>query len=271
MSDYFERLEGHLLDAVEREQSARRIGLASSVLARLRRRSRRATWMIAFVVLGCGTTGALAAAGVFKTGTAVGPDVPSNANALLGVAVPSSVRVLPRSVSDPAGGGSWGLRFQRTTRGLVCLQYGRLVGGRIGVLGEDGIFENDGRFHPLATNYYSQYGGGCADADTRGDAVFNTLVEKVPLAGLQSDGFCFSELTRQRHGPCGLDRPFTRPRPADERLVLYGLPRRRWVPKARTSSSRTCPQATARAGARSAAARAPSTRRRSSPTASSVR
>jgi len=228
VSDYFERLETHLLNAVERnaverEQAAGHAGLASGVLARLRRRSRRATWMIAFVILGCGTTGALAAAGVFKTGTAVGPDVPSNANALLGVAVPSSVQVLPLSVSDPAGGGSWGLRFQRTTRGLVCVQYGRLVGGRIGVLGEDGIFGDDGRFHPLATNYYSQYGGGCADADTRGDAVFNTLVEKVPLAGLQPDGFCFSELTRQRHGPCGLDRLFTRPSAADERLVLYGL------------------------------------------------
>ena len=223
VSDYFERLEGHLLDAVEREQSARRVGLASGVLARLRRRSRRATWMIAFVVLGCGTTGALAAAGVFQTGTAVGPDVPSNANALLGVAVPSSVQVLPLSVSDPAGGGSWGLRFQRTTRGLVCLQYGRLVDGRIGVLGEDGIFEDDGRFHPLATNYYSQYGGGCADADTRGDAVFNTLVEKVPVAGLQPDGFCFARLTRQRNGPCGLDSPLMPPSAADERLLLYGL------------------------------------------------
>lgn len=223
MSDYFERLETHLLNAVEREHPVSRVGLASRVFARLRRRSRRATWMVVFVALGCGTTGALAAAGVFKTGTAVGPDVPANANQLIGVAVPASVRVLPLSISDPARSGSWGLRFERTTRGLVCLQYGRRVDGRIGVLGQDGIFEDDGRFHPLATNYYSQYGGGCADADTHGDAVFNSLVEKVPAAGLQPDGFCFARLARRRPGPCGLDGPFTRPTAADERILLYGL------------------------------------------------
>jgi hypothetical protein len=221
VSDYFERLEAHLLVAVERE-TARRHGLGSALFARLRRRSRRATWVLAFVVLGGGATGALAAAGVFRTGTPVGPNVPANANALLGVAVQGTVRVLPLAVSDPSGDGSWGLRFQRTSRGLACLQYGRLVDGRIGVLGEDGFFANDRRFHPLAVNYYSQFGGGCADADSRGDAVFNTLVERDPVAGVQPS-FCLAQVTHTNGGPCGLRLPLTRPSPADERLLLYGL------------------------------------------------
>jgi hypothetical protein len=227
VNDYFDRLEAHLLAAVEREARhtiTRSSGPVSRRLSRLRRGSRGATAVLIIAVLAGGTTGALAAAGVFRTGTPVGPDVASNANAVIGVAVPRSVRVLPISVNDPAGGEAWGLRFQRTTRGLACLQPGRLQDGRIGVLGQDGLFGDDGRFHPLAVNYYSQYGGGCADADTKGDAVFNTLVEKVPAAGIQGEGLCLGTANQGRDGPCQSDRPLAaQTSPADERLLLYGL------------------------------------------------
>jgi hypothetical protein len=62
---------------------------------------------------------------------------------------PASVRLLAISVPDPAGGLPWGMRIVRTTRGLVCVQVGRLLDGRLGVLGQDGQFDDDGLFHEL--------------------------------------------------------------------------------------------------------------------------
>ena len=67
--------------------------------------------------------------------------------------IASSVRVLPLRVADPDGGPPWGLRVARTSRGLLCVEVGRVVGGRIGVLGRDGAFHDDGAFHPFAENY----------------------------------------------------------------------------------------------------------------------
>jgi hypothetical protein len=50
------------------------------------------------------------------------------------------------SAPDPPGGLPWGMRIVRTTRGLVCVQVGRLLNGRLGVLGQDGQSNNDGLF-----------------------------------------------------------------------------------------------------------------------------
>ena len=61
----------------------------------------------------------------------------------------SSARLLPLRVEDPAGGPPWGLRIVRTSRKLTCVQVGRVVDGQLGVLGQDGVAGNDGRFHPL--------------------------------------------------------------------------------------------------------------------------
>ena len=60
----------------------------------------------------------------------------------------STARLLPLRVPDPAGGPPWGLRMVTTSRGLACLQLGRVVGDQLGVL-RQGIARNDGRFHPL--------------------------------------------------------------------------------------------------------------------------
>jgi hypothetical protein len=62
---------------------------------------------------------------------------------------PASVQPLAISVADPGGGLPWGMRVVRTTRGLLCLQIGRLLDGRLGVLGQDGEFHDDGLFHEL--------------------------------------------------------------------------------------------------------------------------
>ena len=62
---------------------------------------------------------------------------------------PVSAQPLALSVPDPGGGLPWGMRIVRTTRGLLCPQIGRLFEGRLGVLGEDGEFKDDGLFHEL--------------------------------------------------------------------------------------------------------------------------
>ncbi|HEY7934747.1 MAG TPA: hypothetical protein VID48_13070 [Solirubrobacteraceae bacterium] len=62
---------------------------------------------------------------------------------------PASAQLLGISVADPGGGLHWGMRIVRTTRDLVCVQIGRLLDGRLGVLGQDGEFKDDGLFHEL--------------------------------------------------------------------------------------------------------------------------
>jgi hypothetical protein len=151
VSGYFERLEGHLLDAVEREagrpQQRPQAG-RSSPLARLRRRPRRTTAVLIFVVLACGATGALAAAGLL-VGSPVRPSAPLTPAAGEGIPAAGQSRLLALRVADPVGGPPWGVQIVHTTRGFVCLQVGRVEDNRLGELGIDGAFHDDGRFHPL--------------------------------------------------------------------------------------------------------------------------
>ena len=64
--------------------------------------------------------------------------------------IATSVTLLPLRVSDPDHGPPWGMRVVATTRGLLCAQVGRVERGRLGQLGIDGAFHDDGRFHALA-------------------------------------------------------------------------------------------------------------------------
>ncbi|HEX3873835.1 MAG TPA: hypothetical protein VHW26_06795 [Solirubrobacteraceae bacterium] len=115
--------------------------------------SRRRLFPIAIAIALLGfAAAALAASGAFTTGAPVRPGVgdlthPRSGD---GGVRPGGVSRILAETPDPAGGPPWGLRVIRTTRGLVCLQVGRVVGGRIGVLGQDDLFSDDGRFHPLA-------------------------------------------------------------------------------------------------------------------------
>jgi hypothetical protein len=62
---------------------------------------------------------------------------------------PAFAQPLAISMPDPSGGLPWGMRIVRTTRGLLCPQIGRLLDGRLGVLGQDGEFKDDELFHEL--------------------------------------------------------------------------------------------------------------------------
>jgi hypothetical protein len=97
----------------------------------------------------------------------------------------------------------------------MCLQVGRVVDGRIGVLGHDGAFDDDGAFHPLSVDFLD--GSGCGTEDARGDAFVNEQLHGVPASALMAD---------QQHvsGGCytANQLPHTCP-PSDLRDVYFGL------------------------------------------------
>jgi hypothetical protein len=70
---------------------------------------------------------------------------------------------------DPSGGLPWALRTVQSRRLVACLQIGRLQSGQIGALGQDGAFENDGRFHPIPQN------STCGRTDAHGYLFLNVL------------------------------------------------------------------------------------------------
>ena len=161
------------------------------------------------------TGSALAATGAFQTGEPVGPEVPGTPAAREGVAIPASINVLSLRVLDPAGGPPWGLRELKTTRGLMCVQVGRILDGRIGVIGRDGAFRNDGAFHPLSPTYME--GPGCGTEDARGDAFVNEQIHGLPASGLLGDRL-------HAHGGCyGERRGTAECPPAALRDVYFGL------------------------------------------------
>jgi hypothetical protein len=94
----------------------------------------------------------LAATGVILTGSPVGTVRAPVATAGEGIPVAGGARLLSLRAPDPAGGLPWGMRIVHTTRGLVCVQIGRVDDDQLGQLGVDGAFHNDGRFHALPTD-----------------------------------------------------------------------------------------------------------------------
>lgn len=134
--DYFASVELELTRAMRRRGAPR---LAS--------RRRRLALVAALCAVTAGT--ALAATGVIPIGTPV--HLAPHLSPLAGSGVPArgGSRLLSLTVADPEGGPPWGMRVIRTTRGLLCLQVAREQDGRLGELGVDGAFHDDGRFHPL--------------------------------------------------------------------------------------------------------------------------
>ncbi len=148
------QLERDLLEAANRRLSAsgdRGAEPPRSLLGP--RRARRLRLLV--LALGCvlaTTTIALAATGVILTGAPVRPEGPLNPSAGEGVPAPGASQLLPIRVPDPEGGLPWGMRIVRTTRGEVCEQVGRVQDGQLGELGIDGVFHDDGRFHPMSAD-----------------------------------------------------------------------------------------------------------------------
>ena len=206
MSDYFDRVERGLREAVRR-------GAHIPWYGRLRLRpSRPVTAVLACLVV---TGSALAATGVFRTGAPVGAEVPAIPTANEGAVLPASIALLPLRVADPAGGPPWGLRELKTTRGLMCVQVGRVVDGRIGVLGRDGAFSNDGAFHPFSPTFLE--GLGCGTEDARSNAFVDEQLHGIPASALFGDAL-------HAHGGCYASQRTTAACPAGAlRDVYFGL------------------------------------------------
>jgi hypothetical protein len=166
-----------------------------------------------------GTTLGLSAAGVFERGSSVGPEVPPSPTANEGVAIPGTVKLLGLRAADPAGGPPWGLRVMRTTRGLTCVQLGRVDFGTVGFLGQDGSFANDGRFHPLSKDYFNTP-FGCTPTDAHGHGFLNAFLQDQPASGGRTGPGCGAEEDRT------LGQPASR-RPtcalSDLRDISFGL------------------------------------------------
>lgn len=156
-------VEQVLLDAVSRHQAARR----GSRLAHIRARSLRPPALALLLLLGT-TTIALAASGVILTGSNV--PVRGHPRPGYGFGIPARgvSRLLPLRAPDPAGGPPWGMRLIHTTRGYLCAELGRLDDGRLGELGIDGAFHDDGRFHPLPVDALPEGRGIGLDIECEG-------------------------------------------------------------------------------------------------------
>jgi hypothetical protein len=142
------QLERDLREAANRRHAASAETSSARLSLRVRARRLRVP-LIAFVCLLASATIALAASGVILTGAPVRPEGQLNPSVGEGVPAPGASRLLPLRVPDPEGGLPWGMRIVRTTRGEVCVQIGRVDHGQLGELGIDGVFHDDGRFHPI--------------------------------------------------------------------------------------------------------------------------
>ena len=214
MSDYFDLIEQELRLAVRRRAHL-------PLHARLRLRHSRALLMACACAL-VGGPALAAAAGAFRSGPPVPASVPATPRAFDGVAISSSVHVLALRIADPGGGPPWGLRISATTRGLLCVQPGRVVNGQVGVLGIDDAFANDNRFHPFSDDYVAT--AGCAGIDGAGHAFVAPTVIGAAASALQQS--CVPGYLSRSAGGAAHEKPAGRgpicPR-GGVREISYGM------------------------------------------------
>jgi hypothetical protein len=227
-------VRSQLYDAAERRARSSRSGLLGWFSrARLDGRWRR-TPLIALGV-GLVLAGGAFGAGLIQLGAPA--KLPfslyGNPREGSGGLVPGTVHMLPIAAPDPAEGPDWGMRVLSTTRGEGCLQLGRIVDGKLGALGQDGAFDNDGRFHELPVSAFAV--NSCALLDDNGRLFTNVTADEraasawigvggrlggcvPPSAGPYEKGL---RLTRQEreHGA----KPAAICAQADLRNIYYGL------------------------------------------------
>ncbi|HWW90451.1 MAG TPA: hypothetical protein VNY35_06710 [Solirubrobacteraceae bacterium] len=217
-------LRSALVDAARRqhETMAGQMAEPGDAHARARRRwpgLRALRWRVVLVMLLLVLVGAAVAfaSGLISFGApAASVPVFANPRAGLGRIAPGTVRLLPLSVPDPHGGLPWGMRVLSTTRGVGCLQVGRLLDGRLVALGQDGAFGNDGRAHelPLSTNIERL---NCSFVDGHG-RIFDSVTIKSQVASAAPGVHCeppgtYAPSHHAAFSTCPL---------ADERNLYYG-------------------------------------------------
>lgn len=146
-------------------------------------------------------------------GVAVGSSSAA-ANVDPGIAIRRTVSITAQT-PDPRGGLPWAMRVFQTTREQTCVQIGRLQGDSIGLIGQDGTFANDHRFHPILPN--ALRADSCVETDGNGHAFDNVTLDSITAsANSGSEG--------PRFVGCGIAGTHGHPcRKSDLRVVQYGL------------------------------------------------
>lgn len=150
-----------------------------------------------------------------------------------GALTPGTVRMLPISTPDPAGGAPWGMREFTTSRGLGCIEIARLVAGKLVAVGQDDAFGDDGRYHELSVSSGGAgFGDWCGALDRYHRLYINQAWGEQPASGWQSR--CYAPgspgeqtiIVKMRAGRPELpERRIVRP-PCplkDERNLYFGL------------------------------------------------
>ena len=152
-----------VLDELERE--IERVA-AQAGEVRSRRRWRRSGVLLVAVPLAAAAVAVAATTGILSGDPVENPPgVHPNPKRGVGVVVGSGTLLGVRA-ADPTGGPDWALRLVKTSRGLACVQLGRLVDGKLGVLGRDNAFANDGKFHERGAQIVEQT--DCQQPDAAG-------------------------------------------------------------------------------------------------------
>lgn len=151
--------------------------------------------------------------GTLPMGVAVGPPRATNSGDP-GTAIPMTVKLAVQT-RDPHGGLPWAMRIFQTTAGQTCVQIGRLEDGTIGVIGQDGGFANDHRFHPIPVN--APQADKCVETDGNHHAFENIMLASVTAsADTGGEGLSFAG--------CGISGSHGNPcRESDLRVLQYGL------------------------------------------------
>ncbi|HEX4114890.1 MAG TPA: hypothetical protein VHY18_03350 [Solirubrobacteraceae bacterium] len=169
------------------------------------RHLRRRTLVLAVPVLlalaGCGAL----AAGVIRFGAPVKPSpyIFPGPRAGNGTPLASTERLLPVATPDPEGGPAWGMRLYQTTRGLGCVQVGRVLDGRFGALGQYGAFKDDGRFHEVPVNAPQFSNNDCSNLDAHGRTFMNLSVFDQAASGWFGCGSCAPASSNKMNIPPG--------------------------------------------------------------------
>jgi hypothetical protein len=210
-------IRGQLLDAATRRSRRRRLGVFT--LPRTSRRWGRAPLiaLLGALVLGGGAFATVA--------IQLGSPAPKSRVELFtaprtgdGALSPGSVRMLPISTPDPAGGAPWGMREFATSRGLGCIEVARLYSGKLVGVGQDYAFGNDGRYHSLSVaSGGAGYGDWCSALDQYQRLYINQMWGEQPASAWQSR--CYAPGSP----PGGHMRREPECPPADERNLYFGL------------------------------------------------
>ncbi|MDA0170985.1 hypothetical protein OJ998_17915 [Solirubrobacter taibaiensis] len=183
------------LDDLERE--IERIAYAAEPVPARRRWWRRSTALLVLLPLCVGTVAVAATTGIIF-GEPVKNPPGTRQDPKVGVGVNDGPgKLFDVRAADPEGGPEWGVRLVKTSRGLGCLQTARVVDGKLGVLGRDGAFDNDGKFHELGAEVLETT--FCQQSDSNGNVFIAVTAIGLPAS---ADGSACRARSRKGANAC---------------------------------------------------------------------